>query len=147
MSSTNVLSDIKLVLQLLNKAAEVIPPPANGPVKAISGSLIELIKLREAWAHSWLPTANVDWSVITQTVRKNKDDCRALIERTAAITCLIINATAAVPSSPSTSSAATRTLLDNLDRFKLYVFHAYRGPTRIYPVAVQGQSPTSQTPS
>ena len=47
--TTNISSDIKLVLQLLNKAAEVIPAPAKGPVKAISGSLIELITLREVW--------------------------------------------------------------------------------------------------
>jgi hypothetical protein len=45
--STSFLSNSKLVLQLLEKAAEAIPDPARGPIKAIAGGLVELIKLRE----------------------------------------------------------------------------------------------------
>jgi hypothetical protein len=45
--STSFLSNSKLVLQLLEKAAEAIPDPARGPIKAVAGGLVGLIQLRE----------------------------------------------------------------------------------------------------
>ena len=51
-NATSFLSNSKLVLQLLEKAADAVPDPARGPIKAIAGGLVELIKLREVkrWA-------------------------------------------------------------------------------------------------
>jgi hypothetical protein len=46
-TSANFLSNSKLALQLLEKAAEAIPEPAKGPIKAIAGGLVALINLRE----------------------------------------------------------------------------------------------------
>jgi hypothetical protein len=45
--SSSFLSNSKLALKLLEKAAEAVPDPARGPIKAITGGLIELINLRE----------------------------------------------------------------------------------------------------
>jgi hypothetical protein len=46
-NATNFLFNRTLLLQLLERAAEAVPDPARGPIKAIAGRLIELIKLRE----------------------------------------------------------------------------------------------------
>jgi hypothetical protein len=46
-NTTNFLSNSKLVLQHLEKAADAIPDPARGPIKAIVCGLVELIKLGE----------------------------------------------------------------------------------------------------
>ena len=45
--STVFLSNSKLLLHLLEKAADVVPDPTRGPIKAIAGKVIELDKLRE----------------------------------------------------------------------------------------------------
>jgi hypothetical protein len=46
-NTSNFLSNSKLVLQVLAKAAEAVPAPAGGPIKAITGGLVELINLGE----------------------------------------------------------------------------------------------------
>jgi hypothetical protein len=46
-NTSSFLSNSKLVLQVLEKAAEAVPAPAGGPIKAIAGGLVELINLRE----------------------------------------------------------------------------------------------------
>jgi hypothetical protein len=47
--TAGALSKTKVILQVLEKAAKAIPAPAKGPVKAIAGGVIDLIKLREVW--------------------------------------------------------------------------------------------------
>jgi hypothetical protein len=46
-NTSSFLSNSKLVLQVLAKAAEAVPTPAGGPIKAIAGGLVELINLGE----------------------------------------------------------------------------------------------------
>jgi hypothetical protein len=43
--TAGALSKTKVILQVLKKAARAIPAPAKGPVKAIAGSVIDLIKI------------------------------------------------------------------------------------------------------
>jgi hypothetical protein len=74
--------------------------------------------------------------LLSQTVTKNKEDCRALVERAATITCAIIKTAAAVAVSHSEKSAATRALLENIDTFTQYALLVLYSSSHSLPVLI-----------